>query len=209
MALNPDDDITIEKGRNEAVRSHRRPCGGQPDPDRAECRAGVAGGVPVPYSWDETLFSGDTPCLDVTVACQKCGMGGNIWHESKLDAKKLVEHGNGMEGKKNDTGRSGRTAKTCSMKRVVPLPSHICPCLLYPAREPRRLQPLSSEPDMTSGAGRVMVLRRVRQGVGLGWGPTTEQLLLSLAGRLRSVSLAAGTQAERVGARGGCRRGPP
>ena len=45
------------------------------------------GGVPVPYSWDETLFSGDTPCLDVTVACQKCGMGGNIWHESKLDAK--------------------------------------------------------------------------------------------------------------------------
>ena len=45
------------------------------------------GGVPVPYSWDETLFSGDTPCLDVTVECQKCGMGGNIWHESKLDAK--------------------------------------------------------------------------------------------------------------------------
>ena len=61
-------------------------CGPQPDPDTGLMPCGC-GGVPVPYSWDETLFSGDTPCLDVTVACQKCGMGGNIWHESKLDAK--------------------------------------------------------------------------------------------------------------------------
>ena len=57
-----------------------------PDPITGLVPCGC-GGVPVLYSWDETLFSGDTPCLDVTVACQKCGMGGNIWHESKLDAK--------------------------------------------------------------------------------------------------------------------------
>ena len=60
--------------------------GAWPDPDTGLVPCGC-GGVPVPYSWDETLFSGGTPCLDVTVACQKCGMGGNIWHESKLDAK--------------------------------------------------------------------------------------------------------------------------
>ena len=65
--------MTIEGGRMTDPITGLVPCG--------------CGGVPVPYSWDETLFSGDTPCLDVTVACQKCGMGGNIWHESKLDAK--------------------------------------------------------------------------------------------------------------------------
>ena len=68
----------------EAVLSALR--GPQPDPLTGLVPCGC-GGVPVPYSWDETLFYGDTPCLDVTVACQKCGMGGNIWHESKLDAK--------------------------------------------------------------------------------------------------------------------------